>query len=445
MYIFSSFLPSLLLLNSAASAHLAGTEEFIRSQQAIAEIPASRSSRNDLSSVISESPLLSLHRALVEVPSISGDELAVGKLVVSTLKAHDFIITTQEVPDPDNSTAKRWNIYATPDPKKYSKRSIGSESRVKPSSPKVLLSSHIDTVPPFIPYKLSRTKNSSSRDDVLISGRGTVDDKACVAAQIIATLNLLSSSSTDFHASDIALLFVVSEETNGYGMKHFSNSTLYDSIKDSLSAIIFGEPTEGKLASGHKGISMAHLVARGKAAHSGYPWLGRSANSMIIPALMILDKLGDLLPEEGGLPRSKKYGNSTVNVGYISGGVAANVVPAHAEAKVAFRLAGGTPESVKKTILNAIKGADPKGELEVDIFQGYGPVPLDTDVDGFESIVVNYGTDVPNLEAKDGVKRYLYGPGSILVAHGDDEGLTVGDMEAAVKDYEKLVKHALTL
>lgn len=433
MQIFNWLLSSLLLLNAAA-AHLPRDEKLEHAQSVL---DLSRSTvEHDYSSIIEASPLLSLHRALVEVSSISSNESSVGQLLVSTLEAHDFQVIKQKVPD-ENNVNTRWNIFATPNIKKGS-------SQVK-KTPKVILTSHIDTVPPYIAYKVSQGE-TKSREDLIISGRGTVDAKACVAAQIISVLNLLASSK-DVDSSDIALLFVVSEETNGAGMKNFSDSDLYSLIKDSgtLSAVIFGEPTEGKLASGHKGISMAHIVAKGKAAHSGYPWLGRSANSMIIPTLMVLDKLGDLLPEEGGLPRSEKYGNSTVNVGYMSGGVAANVVPAHAEASVAFRLAGGTPESVKRTILNAIKGADPAGGLEVDIFQGYGPVPLDTDVEGFDSMVVNYGTDVPNLDTAQGVKRYLYGPGSILVAHGDDEALTVGELESSVEAYERLIKHALGL
>lgn len=60
---------------------------------------------------------------------------------------------------------------------------------------------------------------------------------------------------------------------------------------------------------------------------------------------------------------------------------------------------------------------------------------------GFETQIVNYGTDIPNLEG-DHV-RYLYGPGSIHVAHGDDEGLLVGDLEAAVEGYKKLIQHAV--
>ena len=56
-------------------------------------------------------------------------------------------------------------------------------------------------------------------------------------------------------------------------------------------------------------------------------------------------------------------------------------------------------------------------------------------------MIANYGTDVPNLDG-DHV-RYLYGPGSILVAHGDDEGLQVKELEDAVEGYRKLILHAV--
>jgi acetylornithine deacetylase len=164
---------------------------------------------------------------------------------------------------------------------------------------------------------------------------------------------------------------------------------------------------------------------------------------MILPALLALDKLGNIPESEGGLPRSEKYGKSTVNVGYMQGGVAGNVVPELATADVTFRLAGGTPDQVRKLVTNAIRAVDPEELLELEFTQGYGPVGLDTDVDGFDVITVNYGTDVPNLEIADNVKRYLYGPGSILVAHGRNEGLTVGDLEAALEGYKKLVLHSI--
>lgn len=56
-------------------------------------------------------------------------------------------------------------------------------------------------------------------------------------------------------------------------------------------------------------------------------------------------------------------------------------------------------------------------------------------------MVVNYGTDIPNLKGDH--KRYLYGPGTILMAHSDHEHLRVVDLEDAVKGYKTLIEHAL--
>ena len=432
---------SLVALALACFVCLSTTSILSSDQQLVSDYDdIAPDSKKGLYKVIAKSPLLTLHKALCDVESITGDELEVGDLVVSFLEAHNFTVTTQSV-TPVHDKKKRFNIYAVPDPKKFGSQTEASSK----ASPKVLLSSHIDTVPPHIPYSLSLPKSSKSQKDILISGRGTVDDKACVAAQIQTVLEILADPPSGLSPGDLALLFVVGEETLGDGMKHFSTSKLHKHITKDLNAVLFGEPTELKLVEGHKGIGRLKIDAKGKAAHSGYPWLGKSANSMIIPALMVLDKLGDLLPEEGGLPRSKKFGKSTINVGLIQGGVAANVVPEYAHADITFRLAGGTIDQVKNIILNAVHVADPNDELDLDLDIGYTPVLLDTDVKGFDTITVNYGTDIPNLKLDKNVKRYLYGPGSILVAHGANEGLTVGDMEEAVKGYKKLVKHALNL
>ncbi|RMD44249.1 hypothetical protein DV735_g841, partial [Chaetothyriales sp. CBS 134920] len=425
-----------LLVGAAVISSSSALFSWKNHQQAVGFSP-----QDEVSDVINNSPLLSLHKAISEIPSVSGDEEAIGEFLKSFLEAHNFVVTTQNVPL-ENTTKPRYNIFAVPDPKKYGRESSSS------STPKVLLSSHIDTVPPHIPYSASAPALAGShfsREDILISGRGTVDDKACVAVQTQTVLDLLADPDSDLDPADLALLFVVGEETTGDGMRYFNDSDLYRNIKPGLKAVLFGEPTELKLVAGHKGISVLTITATGKAAHSGYPWLGKSANSMILPALYVLDKLGDIPEDEGGLPRSELFGQSTVNVGYMQGGVAGNVVPEHAEAQVTFRLAGGPIERARQIILSAVHTADAEHELDVNISQGYGPVVLDTDVDGFDVITVNYGTDVPNLEVADGVKRYLYGPGTIFVAHGDHEGLTVGDLEESVKGYKRLVKHALEL
>lgn len=60
---------------------------------------------------------------------------------------------------------------------------------------------------------------------------------------------------------------------------------------------------------------------------------------------------------------------------------------------------------------------------------------------GFDTIIANYGTDIPHFKGDH--QRYLYGPGTILVAHGDDEALTVADLEDAVEGNKKLILHGL--
>jgi acetylornithine deacetylase len=377
--------------------------------------------------VINASQLLSFHRDIVQIESITGNEHRVGSFVTRFLESRGFTVVKQDLPSSRaNPSGNRFNIYAHP---------------ANNPSPRVLLTSHIDTVPPFIPYSLDHD-STADPNSIRISGRGTVDAKASVAAQAFAALDTLQENPD----SPLGLLFVVGEETGGDGMKHFSESGLNTS-PPTFDTVIFGEPTELALASGHKGMLGFEVVAKGQAAHSGYPWLGRSAVSAVLPALSRLDKLGDIPADEGGLPSSPKFGATTVNIGRIDAGVATNVVPASARADVAVRLAAGTPDEARGLIRRAVRDATGGDEdVYVDFsthLEAYSPQDLDADVAGFDTTTVNYGTDVPNLKIRgDGVKRYLYGPGSIHVAHGDHEAITVGQLEESVRGYRRLIAAA---
>ena len=192
-----------------------------------------------------------LHEILVSIPSVTGDENAIAMFLKDIL-SHDFQVELQQVsdlehvsdaPSPPNP---RYNVFAHP----HGRRQTS-----------LLLTSHIDTVPPYLPYSL--------RDHDEIWGRGSVDAKGCVAAQLQAYQQLVDSGQMDSKA--VSFLFVVGEERTGDGMQAANQLGL------SWDTVIFGEPTELKLASGHKGLLILKIKAHGKAAHSGYPELGESA------------------------------------------------------------------------------------------------------------------------------------------------------------------------
>jgi acetylornithine deacetylase len=282
----------------------------------------------------STSNLLNLHKSLVEIPSISGSERNASRYLIEYLESRNFTVESQAV------SKDQENILAY----------IGRSGKTR-----VLITSHIDTVPPFWPYE--------RRGDE-IWGRGSVDAKGSVASQIIAVESLLASSK--IQEGDVGLLFVVGEEKGGEGMRVVNDLGL------SWETVIFGEPTELKLASGHKGGLGFTMKAKGKAGHSGYPELGKSATHMLIRALAALDDLA--------LPSSELYGNTTINIGKLEGGVAGNVIAEEAYALVSFRVAAGSPEDIKLLVEKAVYEASQDVELEFTL--GTGPIPIDHDIEG---------------------------------------------------------------
>ncbi|GAP92064.2 putative acetylornithine deacetylase [Rosellinia necatrix] len=371
--------------------------------------------------------LVSLHKSLVEIASVTYSENEVGNFLVDYLTKRDFTAKLEFLPPsstPDGAGDKkpRFNVVAWP----------GSERRRRPS-PKVLVTSHIDTVPPHIPYSRS-DGDEPPNGETVIRGRGSVDAKASVAAQITAVSELLAAGRVD--AGDVMLLFVVGEERTGDGMRHFSDAAAASPGPLGFRAAIFGEPTEGKLACGHKGFFGCTITARGKAGHSGYPWLGKSATEVLIRGLVkVLD---------ADLGSSERFGNTTVNVGTIEGGVALNVIPEVAVARIAGRVAIGPELDGGRIVTGRVE--DVLRSVDAEAFEtvcnnGYGVVECACDVPDFETITVNYGTDVANLKGDHA--RYLYGPGSILVAHGANEAIKLKDLEAGVEGYKKLILHVV--
>ena len=275
-------------------------------------------------------------------------------------------------------------------------------------SPRVWFSTHIDTVPPFIP---------PTEDDEKIYGRGSCDAKGIIAAQITAA-ELLRKEGIE----DIGLLYTVEEERASTGAKVANEHPLAAKCE----YLINGEPTDNDLAIGSKGAFRAKIKTKGKAAHSAYPEQGDSA----------IEKLLDILEDvrHTKFPNDDFYGETTCNIATLDGGVALNVIPPNAEAGILIRLT--TPdEPIRHALESLIRD---RGELEVLSYSL--PVKM-LAVDGFKQKVVRFTTDIPHLG--NWGQPLLLGPGSILVAHTKDEFVLKSDLEKSVRLYCDLVGELL--
>ncbi len=272
-------------------------------------------------------------------------------------------------------------------------------------APLLTLSTHLDTVPPYIPPRVENGR---------LWGRGSCDAKGIAAAMWCAAERLRE------RGVPVALLFVVGEEVSHDGA-HAANR-----ITTTSRVLINGEPTESTLALGTKGALRATVRVRGEAAHSAYPHLGRSAIDGLIEMLHELRAIP--------LPSDDLLGDTTLNVGLIHGGVADNVIAAHAEAKIVVRLVGEA-----EPIRSALRAwCGERAELEITAIV---PAVRLTALDGFPTSVVAFATDVPVLSRWG--KPYLFGPGSVHVAHRDDEFVEIDELRRAVESYVRLADAAL--
>ena len=320
--------------------------------------------------------------ALMRIDSTSGREGEVIHFAQATLESLGWDV--HRIPVSDG----RDNVYAAAS-----------------DAPLVTLSTHLDTVPPFIAPRVGGGR---------IWGRGACDAKGIAASMICAAERLRARD------VPVALLFVVGEETTHDGA-HAANAWPTTSR-----ALIDGEPTESTLAVGTKGALRLLFRAEGVAAHSAYPQLGRSA----IHAL--LDVLHDVRALT--FPTDPILGATTLNVGVVAGGVADNVVAAEARARVMIRLVSDADD-----VLARVRDAA-RNRVEIDEVVRVPPMRLAT-IDGFPTSVVAYATDVPVLSAWG--TPYLFGPGSINVAHRDDEHVEIEELQTAIAVYERLVLAAL--
>ncbi len=331
-------------------------------------------------------------REIVDIPSVTGDEAEVAKHIARGLEEDGLLVEL------DEAAPGRPNLIA----------------RAGSDPVRLWFCTHLDTVPPFFP---------STETADAIGGRGSCDAKGILAAMVFAARELRAAGATGF-----GLVFTVGEEVDSLGAKALEAKGPARYGGGSEPFFVCGEPTENRMASGHKGTLRAKIRARGKAAHSAYPEAGDSAVHRLLEVIARLQGM------DWG--EDERLGPATLNVGEISGGVAGNVLAPAAEATLYWRLVG--PARPARERLDRVIGADPKLSWE---FVGENDAVFCETLPGFRVAPMSYSTDIPFMPSWGA--PLLIGPGSIHNAHTADESVRKSELVEAVSLYRRIGEQLL--
>jgi acetylornithine deacetylase len=338
---------------------------------------------------------IQLTRQLVDIESTTYNEGVAGAFLHEYLTTQRYTVERMSVAQPDRSSTpgagsgERFNVYAA----------------LPGITPDVVLSTHMDTVPPFF---------GCTEDDEFLYGRGSCDAKGIIAAQVAAADRLRDAD------IKVGLLFLVGEERDSAGAAVANLSPRGSKF------LINGEPTDNRLALASKGALRVELRAKGRMAHSAYPELGESAIDKLISALHDVMALP--------LPVEPEIGPSTLNIGLIEGGRAPNVIADKAEAHILIRLVGPADDTKKAIVATVGDRADVTFSLEL-------PFVRMRKVGNLPTMVAKFTTDIPSLTAWG--EPFLLGPGSIHVAHTPYEKIAKKELLEAVNLYFELAANLI--
>ncbi len=278
----------------------------------------------------------------------------------------------------------------------------------------------------------SAVRSDERIESLCISGRGSCDAKGQIFAMYTACKELEAKGCTGF-----GLLILAGEETGSWGAKAFSKTGFEAPF------LIVGEPTENKMVSAAKGTLSYDLKFTGEPFHSGYPQYGTSAVELFNQFYNALKAV------EWGL--DPELGETTWNIGLLHSDNPQNILSPELTCRLYFRTTflshqavqtwmAGVPEALSSALLrNPVRANAPERAsaplLAVTPRGGDVPARYVT-LPGFPSGPVAFGSDAPHLTGFG--HKIICGPGSITVAHRDNENVLVADLEVAVQQYVRM-------
>lgn len=322
---------------------------------------------------------------LCGIVSLSGTEKTVTDYLSSWLEARGLIVEKIFV------TPERYSLFVF-------KKSCAQYS--------LLYCTHLDTVAPFIAPRIDENAG-------ILWGRGSCDAKGIASAMIHAALSLF-----DEGHDDIALLFTVGEEESSDGAKACAAK-----LVNRARFIIVGEPTDLKAACAQKGNLVFDIIGSGVEAHSSMPERGSSANHKLVH---VLDAL---LREQW--PRDDRFGDTTLNIGLLHGGIMRNTLAPHAVGQVIMRTSVRSQELIAR-IDRLVQIVD---DVHYVVTSASDPFTYVVP-DGFASFLAGFGSDAPYLSPVG--TAMLLGPGSLDFAHRPDEHIRLSDLDRGVDAYRRV-------
>ena len=260
----------------------------------------------------------------------------------------------------------------------------------------------MDTVPPYIPPTFEEGR---------VLGRGTCDAKGQFYAMYRACRRLAEAGHDGF-----GLLILAGEETGSWGARAFAKTGFRAPL------LVVGEPTDNKMVSASKGTKSFELTFTGRPFHSGYPEHGVSAVELFVD---FMERL-----RAAGFPEDPELGPTTWNVGLLHSGNPQNILSPELTCRLYFRTTfasdGLVTEWVRAQAGDTLKIVERGGDTPAHYFT----------LPGFPTQTVAFGSDAPHLTNFE--RKILCGPGSITVAHRDDEFLSRADFEQAINNYVKI-------